>query len=151
TDLAVEVARAREIGATRPDDVSRIEREAQKVDRELAAARAGDRDAADRADLALRELKAEVDSLDAETETVRLGEKVEFERQAAREVVSEFGGAETRTKLALLEADAERAISTGDTARMRSVAEALDDLYWRVVTEHPGFWVEQFIQLAEAA
>jgi molecular chaperone DnaK len=150
-DLAAEIARARDVGASRPDDVTRIEREAQEVERELAAARVGDRDAADRAERALKEMKARVDSLDAETETVRLAEKVAFEQQAAREVVTEFGGAEARTKLALLEADAERAVAAGDAARMRSVASELDDLYWRVVTEHPGFWVDQFIQLAEAA
>ena len=60
-------------------------------------------------------------------------------------------GSEARTQLALLETDAQRALGSQDPNRMRSVADDFDALYWRVVTEHPGFWVEQFIQLAEAA
>src|SRR5437764_1041268 len=71
-ELAAELNRAREVGEGRPEDIHQIEGEAQKIEREIAAARAGDRDAADRADLALKELKAEVDRLDAETETSRL-------------------------------------------------------------------------------
>jgi molecular chaperone DnaK len=150
-ELAAELDRAREVGAGRSQDVGQIESEAQKVEREVAAARSGDRDAADRADLALKELKAAVDRLDAETETSRLAEKVVEERETTREIVREYGGAEARTRLALLETEAERALNSGDAERMRSAAEEFDDLYWRVVTEHPGFWVEQFIQLAEAA
>ena len=42
-------------------------------------------------------------------------------------------------------------MGAGDAGRMREVAEEFDALYWKVVTEHPGFWVEQFITLAEAA
>jgi molecular chaperone DnaK len=150
-DLAAELERAREVGAVRPDDVQRVEEEAREIENEIAAARAGDRDAADRADRALKELKAAVDSLDAETESLRLVQKVAYEQEAAREVVNDYGGAEARTKLALLETEAERAIGSGDARRMRAVAEELDDLYWRVLTEYPGFWVDQFIQLSDAA
>lgn len=150
-DLAAEVERAHTVGASRPDDVRRITEEAEEVERDLAAARAGDRDAADRANHGLNDLKASVDRLELETEAVRLAQRVAEEREAAREVVADLGGAEARTRLALLETEADRAVGAADTARMRAVAEELDDLYWRVVTEHPGFWVEQFIKLSEAA
>ena len=150
-DLNTELARAREVGEARPEDVRRMEQDAVAIERELAAARAGDRDAADRADLSLKEMKAAVDRLAAETETIRLAQRVAQEREAAREIVAEYGTAETRTRFALLETETERAISSGDSERMRSVADELDSLYWRVLTEHPGFWVEHFIQLSEAA
>lgn len=150
-DLKIELARAREVGAARPDDVAKIEEDAVAIEHELVAARAGDRDAADRADLGLKEMKAAVDRLGLETETIRLAQKVVEEREATREIVAEYGTAETRTRFALLETEAERAIASGDAHRMRSVAGELDSLYWRVLTEHPGFWVEQFIQLSEAA
>lgn len=150
-ELATELGRAREVGSTRPEDVRRLESEGAIVEREIAAARDGDRDAADRADIALKELKAAVDRLDAETETQRLSETVNSEREAAQEIVREYGGAEDRTRLALLEAEADRALASDDASRMKSVASDLDDLYWRVLSDHPGYWVEQFIQMAEAA
>jgi molecular chaperone DnaK len=150
SDLTAELTRAPEVGSARPADVAQIERDAGDVEREIAAARAGDLDAADRADRALKELKANIDSLDAETETLRLAQQVASEQHETREVVNDLGDAEARTKLALLETEAERAIASGDAQRMRSVAEQFDDLYWRVLTDHPGFWVDQFIRLAEA-
>jgi hypothetical protein len=45
--------------------------------------------------------------------------------------LNDLGDAEARTKLAVLETDAERAIASGNDDRMRSAAAELDGLYWR--------------------
>lgn len=149
-DLESELRRAQEIGESRPDDLGRIHSSARTVERELATAQAGDPDAADRADLALRELKASVDRLALETEGDRAAAALTFERDAAREIVTEYGDAEAKARLNSLELEAERALGAGDANRTREIAEEFDALYWKVVTEHPGFWVEQFMALADA-
>ena len=89
--LAAELERAKQVGEDRPDDLDAIENDARAVEREIQVASAGDRDAADKADIALKELRASIDRLEAETETVRLQKRVEFERDAARSVVREYG------------------------------------------------------------
>ena len=34
---------------------------------------------------------------------------------------------------------------------MRTAIEELESLVWTAIMAHPGFWVEQFVQLSEAA
>jgi molecular chaperone DnaK len=149
-DLETELQRAQEVGESRPDELGKIHAAARAVERDLASAQAGDPDAADRADLALRDLKAAVDRLALETEGERAAASLAYERDAARELVAEYGDEDARTRLKSLEIEAERALGGNDSSRMREVAEKFDALYWHVVTEHPAFWVEQFITLAEA-
>ena len=150
-DLDVELRRARDVGSGRAEDVQRIEQAGHDIERDIEAATTGDRDSADRADLALRELKAEVDRLEAETEVVRTSELLCGQRRSTREIVGESGGAEARTRLTLLEAETERALGSGDVARMTAVSQQLNALRWQVITAHPDYWIETFIGLVQNA
>jgi molecular chaperone DnaK len=150
-ELSQELVRAHEVGLDRTDDILRIEQGARGIERDLQAAGGGDHDAADRASLGLKHLKAEVDRLNAETASVRSAQTLESERESARQIVGEYGDAEARTRLALLETEAERALSSSDPVRMADIAEEFSVLYWRVLTEDPSFWVDQFLRLAEMA
>lgn len=149
-DLEQGLDRARELAEGHESDLAQLEKDASEVEQNIQAARGGDRDAADRADSALAEFAASVKRLEAETEGSRLAEHLKSERDAARDVVQDVGDVDSKVKLAELESETDRALSSGDIQRMKVVATELDDLYWDVVMAQPSFWVDVFIERAEA-
>ncbi len=149
SDLQQELDRARELADGHDEDLLALEREASRVEHHIEAASGGDRDAADRADNTLAEFVASVNRLEAESEGTRMAKHLESEREAAREIVREYGDVEAKMKLAGLETETNRALASDDVKRMKVVADELDDLYWDVLTEQPSFWVDVFIERAQ--
>src|SRR5262249_48383677 len=106
THLESALRRGQEIGESRPGGIRDIHSAARGGEHEVIGGQAGDPDAGDRADLALRDLKAAVDRLALETEAHRAAASLDCERQSAREIVSEYGDADAHDKLESLEVDA---------------------------------------------
>lgn len=147
-DLSRELERAAEVAGSRTSELAEIQRDAARLRAEIGQARAGDEEQADRADRELRELKASVDRLAANTEVERLEEQLRRELAWSQELANRVGDAVVSATVAELRRDAGTASASGNVDKLQQAISALDKYYWSIAVQQPWFWVEYFITLS---
>jgi molecular chaperone DnaK len=148
-DLSRELQRAAEIAGSRTSELAEIQHDGTKLRAEIQQARAGDEEQADRADRELRELKAAIDRLAANTEVERLQERLAQELAWSEQLARRVNEPAVYTEAAELKREATAASASGTAARLQQALTALDKFYWSVALKQPWFWVDYFISLAE--
>lgn len=122
--------------------LQRIDRERMEhdLDASMAAAR-DDRDAADKAQKRLLDLRQALDDAEDALEWPSLVEEAEEALKTGRQVITEHGDATDKQSLAALEREMKQAMETRDPDLLRRRIGEVTGLKMRVLQEQPVFWV----------
>jgi len=115
-----------------------------KVDHDAVA-----RDAADRCQQRLRELKSAIDEAEDAMEWPTLVSEAESQIELARKIVDEHGDSDDRRSFNSLESGIRKAIASRDADLLHRKVDELGNLRARILQQQPGFWVGYFRYLAE--
>jgi molecular chaperone DnaK len=119
-----------------------IDREQMVHDVEAALAAAqGDRDAADKCQNRLLDLKGAIDEVEDALEWPALVAEAEQELESLREIVREYGTGADRTRTAALERETRQTIQNRDPELLRRKVKEVSGLRFRILCEQPGFWI----------
>ena len=124
------------------------EKMVENIEDSLDAA-SGDRDAADKAQNRLIDLKVAIDQVEDSLEWPSLVAEAENQLTNSRNVVNEVGDAEGKKRLAQLEGDLRQAIQAHDVDRLRQLVEELNSMTVQILIGRPEFWVGFFQHLQE--
>ncbi len=119
-----------------------------EVESALAAAGA-DRDAADKCQNRLLDLKAAIDEIEDALDWPGLVLEAREAREWAQGVVAEHGGAEEKRTLAMLCAELETALDARQVDEVRRKLSELKGLGFKLIWAQPGWWVEYFNYLKQ--
>jgi molecular chaperone DnaK len=125
------------------------ERMVPEVETSLSASR-GDRDAADKCEHRLLDLKSALDEVEDALEWPALVAEAEKELEVERKIVnnSEFGiTAQEKATFAALEREIRSALGTRDPDQLRRKVGELDRLGVTIMLRQPGWWVAQLDHL----
>jgi molecular chaperone DnaK len=133
--------------------LARIDRERMVHDVDAAvAAASGDRDAGDKAQKRLQDLRAGIDQVEdslAWPDLVARAEKEIGEEVAILGNADYKATADERARFQQLEAETRRAIDARDAEVLETKIEELDALGFRIMARQPGWWVGLFRHLEE--
>lgn len=124
------------------------ERMEQNVEGSLAASRS-DRDAADKADKRLRDLKSAVDEVEDALEWPGLLAEAEEEIESLKTVSQKYGNSGDKQNAASLERECRRSMEARDADLLRRKIREIAGLRLRILREQPGFWVAMLQHLEE--
>ena len=119
-----------------------------EIETSLRAAE-GDRDAANKCQRRLLDLKIALDEAKDALEWPSLVAKAEERLKDAREMVAEHGTPEERARLAALEREMRTAIESRDADSLRHKETEIRQLYVEVLRQLPEFWVGYLNYLVE--
>ena len=120
----------------------------ENIEDSLEAA-SGDRDAADKAQNRLIDLKVAIDQVEDQLEWPSLVAEAENQLTNSRNVINEVGDAEAKRRLTQLEGEMRQAIQAHDVDRLRQVMEEINNLTVQILVGRPEFWVGFFQHLQE--
>jgi molecular chaperone DnaK len=120
----------------------------ENIEDSLEAA-GGDRDAADKAQNRLIDLKVAIDQVEDSLEWPSLVAEAENQLNNSRNVLNEVGDVEAKKRLAQMEADLHQAIEAHDVDRLRQVMEEISNMTVQILVSRPEFWVGFFQHLQE--
>jgi len=115
-----------------------------KVDHDAVA-----RDAADRCQQHLRELKSAIDEAEDAMEWPMLVSEAESQLEWARQIIGEHGESDDRRSFNSLESEIKKAIAAHDADLLHSKMDELRSRVMKILQQQPGFWVGYFRYLAE--
>jgi molecular chaperone DnaK len=122
--------------------LQQLEDEQIELEMESSLNAAGlDKDAAGTCQNRLHNLKVKVDAIEDTLLWPSLLAKAEDGIDRTQKVVSQYGSNEERKEAASLEQDSRRAIDSRDADLLRRKVDELSDLYYRVYTRQPEFWI----------
>jgi len=119
-----------------------------EVESALAAA-AGDRDAADKCQNRLLDLKAAIDEIEDALDWPGLVVEARGVLEWARGIVAAHGGDEEKRTLAMLQAEIESALASRQVDEVRRKVDEIRALGFKLVMAQPGWWVGYFNYLKE--
>ena len=124
------------------ESLQRIERErmVHDVDASLIASNV-DRDAADKCEKRLLDLKLAVDEVEEALEWPALLAEAEEELKSTREIIQQYGSSSDKQNLVTLERETTQALETRDADLLRRKNTELSGLRFRVLRERPEFLV----------
>jgi molecular chaperone DnaK len=124
------------------ESLQRIDRERMihDVDASLVASNM-DRDAADKCEKRLLDLKLAVDEVEEALEWPALLAEAEEEIKSTGEIVQQYGSSSEKQNLVILERETTQAKETRDADLLRRKITELSGLRFRVLRERPEFWV----------
>ena len=120
----------------------------EQIDTSLSAAE-GDRDAADKAQNRLIDLKVAIDQVEDALEWPALVAEAQQQIKNTRQVIQDFGEADDRQMMDQLEQGIQKAISSRDVDHLRRLVEDTHGLSLRILVEKPEFWGGFFQHLQE--
>lgn len=120
----------------------------ENIEDSLEAA-SGDRDAADKAQNRLIDLKVAIDQVEDQLEWPSLVAEAENQLTNSRNVINEVGDAEAKRRLTQLEGEMRQAIQAHDVDRLRQVMEEINNMTVQILVGRPEFWVGFFQHLQE--
>ncbi|MFB3786189.1 MAG: Hsp70 family protein [bacterium] len=130
--------------------LDRLERERMMHDIESSlAASPVDRDAADKCQSRLLDLKRALDDIEYLIEWPELVEKANQLISQTRAAVDAQGNTSLRPLLTITAREIEEVIENHDTAGLKQKIKKMHEIHTQVLAEDPGFWVEYFNYLCD--
>ncbi|MBN2547791.1 MAG: Hsp70 family protein [Anaerolineales bacterium] len=120
----------------------------EQIDTSLSAA-GGDRDAADKAQNRLIDLKVTIDQVEDALEWPALVAEAQQQITNTRQIIHDYGDEDNRQLMDQLEQGIQQAIRSRDVDQLRRLVEDAHGLALRILVEKPEFWGGFFQHLQE--
>jgi molecular chaperone DnaK len=120
----------------------------ENIDVALNAA-SGDRDAGDKAQNRLLDLKVVIDQVEDVLEWPTLVKEAQEQISNSRSIINDYGDANAKSRFSQMEADIQRGIQSRDVDRVRQLVDELRTMAFQILISRPEFWVAIFQNLQE--